>query len=57
MKKTEKLRALLNSNELEFIIEAHNGLSAKIAEEAGFKGIWRGFRAIYIYIYAPDAFF
>ena len=40
MKKTEKLRALLNSNELEFIIEAHNGLSAKIAEEAGFKGIW-----------------
>lgn len=25
---------------MEFIIEAHNGISARIAEEAGFKGIW-----------------
>ncbi len=25
---------------MEFICEAHNGLSAKIVEEAGFKGIW-----------------
>lgn len=40
MKKTSQLRALLNSPNLEFIMEAHNGLSAKIAEEAGFKGIW-----------------
>jgi phosphoenolpyruvate phosphomutase len=31
---------MLQSNELEFIMEAHNGLSAKIVEEAGFKGIW-----------------
>ncbi|MEO7502161.1 MAG: phosphoenolpyruvate mutase [Gemmatimonadaceae bacterium] len=31
---------MLQSSELEFIIEAHNGLSARIAEEAGFKGIW-----------------
>ena len=31
---------MLQSPELEFIIEAHNGLSARIAEEAGFKGIW-----------------
>ena len=40
MKKTTQLRKLLESRELEFLMEAHNGLSAKIAEEAGFKGIW-----------------
>ena len=28
------------SSVLEFICEAHNGISAKIVEEAGFKGIW-----------------
>ncbi len=31
---------MINSGELEFIMEAHNGLSARIVEEAGFKGIW-----------------
>ena len=31
---------MINSPELEFIMEAHNGLSARIVEEAGFKGIW-----------------
>jgi len=40
MKKTRAFRALLRSGDLEFICEAHNGLSAKIVEEAGFKGIW-----------------
>ena len=40
MKKTTKFRQLLNSNHLEFLMEAHNGLSARIVEEAGFKGIW-----------------
>ncbi len=40
MKKATAFRDLLKSNELEFICEAHNGLSAKIVEEAGFKGIW-----------------
>ena len=40
MKKTTAFRGLLTSGELEFICEAHNGLSAKIVEEAGFKGIW-----------------
>lgn len=39
-KKTTQLRNMLMSNELEFLMEAHNGISAKIAEEAGFKGIW-----------------
>ncbi|PIW25922.1 MAG: phosphoenolpyruvate mutase [Rhodospirillales bacterium CG15_BIG_FIL_POST_REV_8_21_14_020_66_15] len=38
--KAGKLRRMLTSPELEFIMEAHNGLSAKIVEEAGFKGIW-----------------
>ncbi len=35
-----QFRKLLLSEELEFICEAHNGLSAKIVQEAGFKGIW-----------------
>lgn len=38
--KTTQLKQLLLSNKLEFIMEAHNGLSAKIVEECGFKGIW-----------------
>lgn len=40
MKKTTQLRNLITSSPLEFIMEAHNALSAKIVEEAGFKGIW-----------------
>jgi len=40
MKKTTQLKSMIQSQNLEFIMEAHNGLSAKIAEEAGFKGIW-----------------
>jgi phosphoenolpyruvate phosphomutase len=40
MKKTTQLKNLINSPKLEFIMEAHNGLSSKIVEEAGFKGIW-----------------
>ena len=38
--KVARLRAMLTSPELEFLMEARNGLSAKIVEEAGFKGIW-----------------
>lgn len=40
MKKTTQFKQLLHSEETEFLLEAHNGLSAKIVEEAGFKGIW-----------------
>ena len=40
MKKSTRLRQLLTSPELEFALEAHNALSAKIAEEAGFPAIW-----------------
>ena len=39
-RKTRLLRELLQSRSLEFILEAHNGISARIAEEAGFSGIW-----------------
>ncbi len=35
-----RLRALLDSPDLSFLMEAHSGLSAKIVEEAGFAGIW-----------------
>jgi len=38
--RARQLRDLLASNQLEFIMEAHNGLSARIVEEAGFAGIW-----------------
>ena len=34
------LRRLLHQPGLDFLMEAHSGLSAKIAEEAGFSGIW-----------------
>ncbi|MEQ1795684.1 MAG: phosphoenolpyruvate mutase [Nitrospira sp.] len=37
---TKQFRNLLLSDQLEFICEAHNGLSAKIVQEAGFRGIW-----------------
>jgi len=35
-----RLGAMLASPDLRFLMEAHNGLSAKIVEEAGFEGIW-----------------
>src|SRR4029077_15085863 len=35
-----KLRQMLHSAQVEFLLEAHNGLSARIVREAGFKGIW-----------------
>lgn len=40
MKKTTQFKQMLLSDDLEFIMEAHDGLSARIVEEAGFKGIW-----------------
>ena len=33
---------MLDSGDLEFLLEAHNGITAKIGEEAGFKGLWAG---------------
>ena len=40
VKKSTALKNMLKGSSLSFLMEAHNGLSAKIAEEAGFKGIW-----------------
>src|SRR3982750_261487 len=39
-RKTTRFRQMLNSPRLEFLMEAHNALSARIVEEAGFRGIW-----------------
>jgi len=39
-RKTTALKNMLKGQGLHFLMEAHNGLSAKIAEEAGFEGIW-----------------
>jgi phosphoenolpyruvate phosphomutase len=46
MRRTTRLRQMLQSPELEFLLEAHNGLSARIVEEAGFQGIWASGLAI-----------
>ena len=40
MKKTTQLSNIIREKSLSFLMEAHNGLSAKIVEEAGFRGIW-----------------
>ncbi|MGR3179143.1 MAG: phosphoenolpyruvate mutase [Candidatus Anammoxibacter sp.] len=39
-KKSAQLRHLIKNSKLDFLLEAHSGISAKIVEEAGFKGIW-----------------
>jgi phosphoenolpyruvate phosphomutase len=31
---------MLTSPQVEFLMEAHNGISARVVEDAGFKGIW-----------------
>lgn len=38
--KTTQLKNLLESKNLEYIMEAHSGLSARIVQETGFKGVW-----------------
>jgi phosphoenolpyruvate phosphomutase len=38
--KTQQFKRLLQSERLEFLMEAHNALSARIVEETGFRGIW-----------------
>ncbi|HEV2703917.1 MAG TPA: phosphoenolpyruvate mutase [Steroidobacteraceae bacterium] len=38
--RSAQLRRILVGPELEFLMEAHNGLSARIVREAGFRGIW-----------------
>ena len=38
--RSAQLRQMLVGPEPEFLMEAHNGLSARIVREAGFRGIW-----------------
>ena len=38
--RTTRFRRLLTSHELSFVMEAHDALSARIAQEAGFEAIW-----------------
>lgn len=40
MKKSTQLSRLLRSKEITVMMEAHNGLTAKLVEEAGFPAIW-----------------
>ena len=40
MRKTTRFKQLLHSGRVEFLMEAHSGLAARIAEEAGFEGLW-----------------
>ncbi|HWY24718.1 MAG TPA: isocitrate lyase/phosphoenolpyruvate mutase family protein, partial [Nevskia sp.] len=40
LSRAARLRRMLTGKETSFIMEAHNGLSARIVEEAGFAGIW-----------------
>ncbi|MFS0825681.1 phosphoenolpyruvate mutase [Pseudomonas phoenicis] len=40
MKKTTILKSLIQDENTSFLMEAHNALSARIAQESGFKGVW-----------------
>lgn len=39
-KRSTALRELIFGSDLAFLMEAHNGLSAKVVQDVGFKGIW-----------------
>lgn len=38
--KPQRLRRLIGSRDLSFIMEAHNGLTTRLVERAGFEGVW-----------------
>jgi len=40
MSRTKRLRELLFSKDMTIVMEAHNGLSARLVQEAGFEAIW-----------------
>jgi len=42
IRRSTRFRRLLNCTGLEFLCEAHNGISARIPQEAGFKALWAG---------------
>ena len=37
---TTRLRQLVTRGEIAFLMEAHDGVSARIVAEAGFEGVW-----------------
>ncbi len=55
MSKAKKLRELLAQPEPIVIVGAHNGLSARIGEEAGFDGLWASGFEISASYAVPDA--
>jgi phosphoenolpyruvate phosphomutase len=52
---TTRLRELLDSPSTELLMEAHNGLSARVVEEAGLPGIWASGLAISAALGVRDA--
>lgn len=54
-RRSSELRRLLHSNQLEFLIEAHNGLSARIAAETGFRGLWASSLTLSASLGLPDS--
>ena len=55
MNKAKKLRELLTTQKLTKIVGAHNGLSAKLVERAGFDGVWASGLEISASYGIPDA--
>ena len=55
LKKSSVLRKLFEEKDLVRIMGAHNGLSAKLVEEAGFDGIWASGLEISTAAAVPDA--
>lgn len=55
MKKTKRLRELFKGDKLIKIAGAHNGLTAKLVEEAGFDGVWASGLEISTSHALPDA--
>ena len=39
-RETTRLRQLVTSPDIAFLMEAHDGVSARIVAEAGFEGVW-----------------
>jgi phosphoenolpyruvate phosphomutase len=55
MSKTKKLRELFTKNGFFRIVGAHNGLTAKLIENAGFEGIWASSLEVSASHAVPDA--
>lgn len=55
MNKFQKLRKMINGDKIVKVIGAHDGLSAKIGEEAGFDAVWASGLCISAVNRVPDA--